>query len=299
MKAKKFAPVIIALVGLSAMLLAIKVGLVGAQTASLSASQVTGNLQVDGVANEAFWSTTTGQTFTTTYTPGSDQIPGGVSVTMKAATNGTDLFLLFTWSDTTESRQRLGDASFEDRLAVMMEIPGGTPMDSPCMQASSNGAVTSGTADQWHWKAGRTDGEGANHVNLTRNDVAFNTGDVSVLAKRVTDNAQVVVPAHSAVYLNTNNTSAGYNLTDLGGVAGHQVYYIPGNVGNARWAISTSSGAVPLNVASHPYSYAENEFMNTTARYRSGDSEYTLMSVTVVEYLSGREIQAVVEGGSF
>ncbi len=280
MRSKKFSFFLIALMGISTILLVTNIPLVGAQAADLTAPTVTGAMTVDGADDETFWADATSQTFSLTATPGTTAMSANQrSVTMKAVITDTKIRVYFEWLDSSESE---GTTGHEDRLALMILMEGANDMDSPCMNASTNGATTSGTADQWHWKAGRTDSGGAKHTVVTRRGVAYNTGGTA------TTYGGHAVDANSAIYYEENSTSSGWDLSDMGGAIGDQVYYVTAATGSARWSISDNTSAIPLVVDSHDFSFAENEYLNTVERARSGDSEYTGFGV-LPSALSGEE----------
>jgi len=270
MKNKRFSITLLAIIGISTILFATNASLVGAQSANLTAPYVTGDITVDGLDSEAFWTSATSQTFSLTATPSAMAIPVNQRfVTMKAVVTDTKVRLFFNWTDPTENNTIEGH---EDRLSAMILIEGLNDMDAPCMNTSTNGATTSGTADHWHWKAARTDSEGEKHTVVPRHGVAFNTGNSAGTY------GGLPVAAHSAIYYQENYTGSDWeiwDLSDMGGVVGDQVYYVANATGKYRWSVSTNTSAVALNVASHDFSFAENEFLDTESRKRSGDSEYT------------------------
>lgn len=63
-----------------------------------------------------------------------------------------------------------------------------------------------------------------------------------------------------------------YNLTALGGNLYDLVYQKDGLL-----AVPSTPGAVPLVVAAHPHSLADNEFIDESDRHHEGDSEYNIM----------------------
>ncbi|MHA2132036.1 MAG: ethylbenzene dehydrogenase-related protein [Promethearchaeota archaeon] len=271
MKNRKFTFFFIAIMGISTILFLTNISLVGAQTPNLVATKVTGAITVDGMDNEAFWADATSQTFSLTATPGSDPTPANQhSVTMKAVVTDTKVRLFFSWTDPTENNTITGH---EDRLSVMILIEGLNDMESPCMNTSTNGATTSGTADHWHWKAARTDSGGEKYIVVPRRGVAYNTGDTAGSYNGLP------IPAHRAIYYDENSTSSGWDLSDMGASVGDTVYYVDSAVGKWRWSHSGNGSAIALNVMSHDFSFAENEYLDEESRKRSGDSEYTAFGV--------------------
>jgi len=265
MRNKRFSIMLLAIIGISTVLFVSNGALVGAQSPTVEAPYVTGAITVDGLDNEPFWATATSQTFSLTATPSAVVIPANQrSVTMKAVVTDTKIRLFFNWTDPTENNTIAGH---EDRLSAMILIEGLNDMDAPCMNTSTNGATTSGTADHWHWKASRTDSGGEKHIVVPRRGVAYNTGNSAGTYNGLP------IPAHSAIYYD-EAYSDHWNVTTLGGVIGDIVYYNASATGNSRWALN-GTGMTKLNVASHDFSFAENEYLDTESRKRSGDSEYT------------------------
>jgi len=274
MKNKRFSIILLALIGISTILFVTNASLVGAQSPNVTAPYVTGDITVDGLDNEAFWTSATSQTLSLTATPSALPTPTNQHyVTMKAVVTDTKIRLFFNWTDPTENNTIDGH---EDRLSMMILIEGLNDMDAPCMNTSTNGATTSGTADHWHWKASRTDSGGEKHIVVPRHGVAFNTGNSAGSYNGLP------IAAHSAIYYQENYTGTDWDiwdLSDMGGVVGDQVYYVAAATGKYRWSTSANGSAIALNVQSHDSSFAENEFLDPESRKRSGDSEYTAFGI--------------------
>lgn len=189
--------------------------------AEIIAKQVTESIVVDGIGYESFW-----QNISWSELPLTSTGAGGghvTSVKVKMAHNGEYIFVLFQWSDPTNSNDKL--LGSEDRLAMMISI--GTPeMATPCMKPGTNGAILAGEADQWHWKAARTDGDGKNFTYVSRKGVTY--------------------------------------------------------------------GPMP-----HPYSFAMDEYINTTARWREGLSEYTEMNATKYPFEASLQLYDVQAKGTW
>jgi hypothetical protein len=164
----------------------------------------------------------------------------------------------------------------------MILIEGANDMDAPCMNTSTNGATTSGTADHWHWKAARTDSGGEKHVIVPRRGVAYNTGGTAG------SYGGYPVPASSAIYYEENSTASGWDLSDMGASIGDTVYFVQNATGSDRWSHVGNATAVKLNLTAHAFSFAENEYLDTESRKRSGDSEYTAFGI-FPSSLSGEE----------
>lgn len=265
MKNKKFSVVLLAVVGLSIILFASRISLVGAAAADINAPLVTGAITVDGEANEAFWADATSQSFTTTKTTQTtDSVPAAQqSVEVKAVITTTELRLFIKWEDPDANNTGVG---YEDRLAVMLLYDDANAMAAPCMLLGSNGAVTSGTVDQWHWKAGRTDSDGAKYGAVGRGKILFN------------------LTAGEAYYESLESDKGWFNFTENPLPDGNpqigDVVYTNGTDGSFVIANTTGVGTVTkLTLTPHTHSFAENEFIDTTSRKRSGDSEYTAFGI--------------------
>lgn len=266
MKNKKFSAILLGVVGLSIILFVAKVPLVGAVSPDLNAPEVTGTIDVDGVANETFWANATSQTFTLSKsivasTP--TAVTGQDSVEVKAVITATEIVVFFKWKDITASNTGVGS---EDRLALMLLTTDANPMAQPCMVIGTNGATTSGTVDQWHWKAARTDSDGAKYDIVSRGGISFN------------------LTSGNATYTSLESNKGWFNFTEtpLAGGSPHigDVVYTNGTSGSFINATTTGLGTpMKLNLTEHTKSFAENEFIDTTERQRSGDSEYTAFGI--------------------
>ncbi|MHA1932701.1 MAG: ethylbenzene dehydrogenase-related protein [Promethearchaeota archaeon] len=265
MKNKRFTIILLAVVSLSIILFASRISLVGAQSSDLTAPLITGTITVDGEDNEAFWGNATSQTFTTTKTtaPTASVPADQQSVEVKAVITATELRVFIKWKDPTASNTGVGN---EDRLALMILTTDANPMAAPCMLIGSNGATTSGTADQWHWKASRTDSAGAKFGAVGRGGILFN------------------LTSGNATYTSLESDKGWFNFTESPLPNGNpqigDVVYTNGTDGSFVIANATGVGTVTkLDLTAHAHSFAENEFMDTTARQRSGDSEYTAFGI--------------------
>jgi len=165
MKMSKLLPALLLLtLGVASILLAFKTTFAAPAAADIVALKTNESITIDGRANEGFWSRIPGVEIPLA----ASTAEGGkvTKLTVKAANNGTHIFLLTVWSDRTEDRvwHRPADyptGPFEDRVAVLISI-GAPAMTSPCMKFGTNGAVTAGEADLWHWHAARDDPDGMN-----------------------------------------------------------------------------------------------------------------------------------------
>jgi len=283
MKNKKFSIILLAVVGISIILFVSRVSLVGAQASDLNAPLVTGTITVDGEDNEAFWSSATSQTFTTTKTtaPTATVPADQQSVEVKAVITATEIRVFFKWKDTTASNTGVGH---EDRLALMILTEDANPMAAPCMLIGTNGATTSGTADQWHWKAGRTDSDGAKYPAVGRGGILFN------------------LTSGNATYESLESDKGWFNFTENPLPNGNpqigDVVYTNGSYGSFVIANATGVGTVTkLDLTAHSHSFAENEFLDTTERARSGDSEYTAFGILPTP-LSGESRYLITAKGS-
>jgi hypothetical protein len=260
---RKNAFILLAIIGASFLLYFGNVNLAGAQAADLEAELVTGAITVDGVGDEDFWDDATSQTFTLTAVQASNNTTP--SVTLKAVYTATTIRILATWTDATKNNNKSeGD---EDRIAIMIAM-GTEYMESPCMNTSTNGATTSGEADQWHWKSARTDSGGASFAPVDRRNIVYNPSG----SDKFHEPSGLTVPANSAMFLATSYSTT-WDIGPDGGQIGDLVYYVPGTT---IPTIANTTDAVKLVPMTHSNSFAENEFMDTVSRKRSGDSEYTM-----------------------
>ncbi len=265
MKNKKFSAILLAVVGISIILFVAKIPLVGAASADLNAPVVTGSITIDGMANEAFWAEATSQTFTTTKSVGgAGTVPANqTSVTIKAVITTTEIRLLVTWIDPVANSTGVGD---QDRLAIMMLYDDANAMAAPCMNPVGNGATTSGTVDQWHWKAGTTDSDGGKFDVVGRGGISFD------------------LTTGNATYTSLESDKGWFNFTENPLPNGNpqigDVVFTNGSSGSFVIANATDVGTVSkLDLSTHDHSFAENEFIDTTSRKRSGDSEYTAFGI--------------------
>lgn len=136
----------------------------GAQAADIVAKKTAESIVVDAVAAEELWAKVPGVDI-----PLSASAEGGghiAKVTIKAAHDGKQIFILAIWADPTEDRvwhtpEQYPQGPFEDRVALMFSI-GPVDMAFPCMKLGTNGAVTAGKVDLWHWHGARDDSDGKN-----------------------------------------------------------------------------------------------------------------------------------------
>jgi hypothetical protein len=151
-------------------------------SANLAAPAVVGGVDLNHPGTDTFWSKVNSVQVPLTST--SNYGGNTKSVTLKMATNGTDLLVLATWADPTQSRIKnnvIEDPSYpalfkanstfyyEDRIAIWWSLDqnAGPP---PCMQKSAyghgEGESLAGTGNIWHWKAARTDSLGSSFGKL-------------------------------------------------------------------------------------------------------------------------------------
>lgn len=263
---RKNAFILLAIIGASFLLYFGNVNLAGAQATELEAVKVTGAMTVDGVGDEDFWDEATSATFTLTAIQHSNStIP---TVTLKVVYTDTTIRILATWTDATKNNNKSeGD---EDRIAIMIAM-GSNPMESPCMNITTNGATTSGEADQWHWKAARTDSGGASFAPVDRRNIAYNPSSTD----KFHEPSGLTVPANSAIFLATSYSDV-WDIGPDGGQIGDLVYSVPGET---IPTIANTTDAVKLVPMTHSNSFAENEYLDTISRKRSGDSEYTMYGI--------------------
>ncbi len=177
---------------------------VHAQTAfqNVISYRVTGAVNFTAPGGESFW----GAIPWTAIPLAASVSPGGGHTTrlfLKSANNGFDIYLLFRWNDTqgpsyvsdtevyrasngslvplmpeaTASVKQLFYNStyfYPDRAAMLWFIANSTSrQQSPVMELGSNGAITGGAADIWHWQSNPTDNN--------RNDTGFLGGYTNVI----------------------------------------------------------------------------------------------------------------------
>jgi hypothetical protein len=144
--------------------------LVAAQAPEIVAKRIEGTVTVDGLATESVWAKAPAVTIP--LSASTDEGGHVSSITVKAVNNGEWLYLLIQWEDPTasllqnvtaeshpveeeeEEEEEEMAAEQEDRLAVMWYIRGNL-MAYPCMKMGTNGAVTQGEVDLWHWHGAR------------------------------------------------------------------------------------------------------------------------------------------------
>ena len=153
---------------------------------NLTSYLVDGSPDYAAPGNESFWAAIpwTNVSLAASVTPG-----GGHTayVLAKAANDGFNVFLLFKWPDpggpSFASNAELYDSGngtllpltsdatanvtqlfynstyfYQDRVAVLWFIPGSQGIQqSPAMELGSDGAITGGAAEIWHWQANPTD----------------------------------------------------------------------------------------------------------------------------------------------
>jgi hypothetical protein len=152
----------------------------------ITSYRVDGAPNYDAPGSEAFWS---GVTATTAPLAASVSPGGGhtANVLVKSANDGFNIYVLFQWHDdqgpsfgsedelyqaangsllpldpeSTSSVDQLFYNStyyYQDRVAMLWFIPGASNrQQSPVMQLGSDGAITGGAAEIWHWQAVPTD----------------------------------------------------------------------------------------------------------------------------------------------
>jgi len=151
---------------------------------NITSYRVSGAPDYSAPGNESFWNTMDW----TTVPLAASVSPGGghtAEVSVKSANDGFNIYVLFKWSDsvgpsfgsaseaytapngsqvplTEEATMNVTQLFFNstyyypDRVAMLWFLGGGREQ-SPAMQLGSNGAITGGAADIWHWQSDPTD----------------------------------------------------------------------------------------------------------------------------------------------
>ena len=154
---------------------------------TITSYRVSGAPNYDAPGNESFWS----QIGWTNVSLVASVAPGGgktASILVKSASDGFNAYVLFRWNDaqgpsygnsTEEFRDSQGKLHFlnpanttgvnqliynstyyyPDRAAMLWYVGNLTQRDqaAPQMQLGTNGAISAGTADIWHWQSNPTD----------------------------------------------------------------------------------------------------------------------------------------------
>jgi hypothetical protein len=154
---------------------------------TITSYHVTGAPDYNAPGNESFWS----QIGWTSVPLVASVAPGGgntSSVQIKSANDGYNIYVLFRWSDAQgpsygNSTEEFKDAQgklqvlnpanttgvnrlfhnstyyYPDRVAMLWYIGNLTQRDqtAPQMQVGTNGALSAGTANIWHWQSNPTD----------------------------------------------------------------------------------------------------------------------------------------------
>jgi DMSO reductase family type II enzyme heme b subunit len=205
------------------------------QFTNLVSYRVTGAPNYTSPGSEAFWNTIPW----TTVPLAASVAPGGGHTSIlfvKSANDGFNIYMLFQWNDsvgpsfgsatevyrsTNGSLLPLNPATtanvtqlfynstyyYPDRVAMLWFLENAaTRQQSPAMMLGSNGAITGGAANIWHWQSNPTDND--------PNDGGFPGGYTN--------------PAGTAVFPNNNASFAEDDYTNTTGF-----YVIAGNFGPA------------------------------------------------------------------
>ena len=189
---------------------------------NITSYRVTGAPDYNAPGNETFWNTIdwTNVPLAASVSPGGGHTS---EVSIKSANDGFNIYILLKWTDkvgpsfgtdsevysapngtliplsadvTGNVTQLFHNSTYyyPDRVAVLWFIDGNR-QQSPAMELGSNGAITGGAADIWHWQSTPTDNN--------PNDSAFPGG--------YTD------PAGNAIYPNDNMSFAEDDFTNMTG----------------------------------------------------------------------------------
>ena len=152
--------VIVAILAVSLLLATTSPRIAISQAPEIVAIRVDGSLKLDGVADEPFWAEAP-----EVDVPLAASAAGGGHVSLvdiKAAHNGTWLFILAKWRDPTATIELEPGEEEQDRFVIMWHIRG-PMMGYPCMQLGTNGAVTQGEVDLWHWHGAEDNPDSPNY----------------------------------------------------------------------------------------------------------------------------------------
>jgi len=161
----------------------------GQQYPNITSYRVDGAPNYDAPGNESFWNMMdwTNVPLAASVSPGGGHT---TEVYLKSANDGFNIYVLLKWSDTVGpsfgaanelyemsngtltplSEEATSNVTqlfynstyyYQDRVAVLWFL-GGSQQESPAMQLGSNGAITGGAADIWHWQSVPTDNNPAN-----------------------------------------------------------------------------------------------------------------------------------------
>lgn len=154
--------------------------------ATVTSYRVSGAPNYDAPGNESFWTQIgwTNVSLVASVAPGGGKTP---SVLVKSANDGFNVYVLFRWKDAqgpsygnsteefmssgklvelNETNTQIANQLFynstyyyQDRAAMLWYIGNVTQRDqaAPQMQLGTNGALSAGTANIWHWQANPTD----------------------------------------------------------------------------------------------------------------------------------------------
>jgi len=151
---------------------------------NITSYRVDGAPNYDAPGNESFWNTMdwTDLPLAASVSPGGGHTP---EVSVKSANDGFNIYVLLKWKDavgpsfgaenelytldngtlvplsedaTTNVTQLFYNSTYyyQDRAAILWFL-GGDQQQSPAMLLGSNGAITGGAADIWHWQSVPTD----------------------------------------------------------------------------------------------------------------------------------------------
>lgn len=151
---------------------------------NITSYRVSGAPDYNAPGNESFWSTIdwTNMPLAASVSPGGGHTS---ELSVKSANDGFNIYVLLKWTDevgpsfgtdsevytapngtlislsadvTGNVTQLFHNATYyyPDRVAVLWFL-GGSRQQSPAMELGSNGAITGGAADIWHWQSTPTD----------------------------------------------------------------------------------------------------------------------------------------------
>ncbi|MFQ5857801.1 MAG: ethylbenzene dehydrogenase-related protein [Anaerolineae bacterium] len=168
----------------TAILVASLVSLIFAQGATLTAVKVAAGPALDGIATDAAWSAATALAV-----PVSGGKIGNVDVTLKAVYDDSNIYMLLQWADSTLSIDKnlweydgssWSKSGNEDRFSILWDLGVTGFTEQSCLVlCHADGMRTNADgefADEWHWKAARSNPMGYSDDKYVDN--TYEEGDV-------------------------------------------------------------------------------------------------------------------------
>lgn len=262
-------------------------GPVGAQTpfVNITSYRVEGAPNFTAPGTESFWNSIgwTDVPLAASVSPGGGHTS---NVLLKSANDGFNFYVLFQWNDSSGpafgasselytagngSLLPLTDEStanvtqlfynstyyYQDRIAMLWYVGSSDRQQSPVMQLGSNGALTGGAADIWHWQAVPTDNN--------PQDTDFPGG--------YTD------PNGRALYPPDNMSFAEDDYTNMTGF-----YTIAGNFGVGAPNLDSYGDPFLVHVGSYFSSIEKTWTLEMVRSYTTSDSQYQVQLTNGAKY---------------